>query len=169
MNDHTATVLLLGATGKVGGATLRALLPDYQAGRMKLIVAVHRPEQRERFTNQGLEARLVDLDLAERHGLSVIQPAFEGIDRLLLVTGHQFDMVEQSKAAIDAAKKAGVRQIVHIGACGDDETTIAHWAWHQLVERYIEWHGFQYTHLRLEWYMDNFLVCRSSYVRIDPA
>ena len=47
--------------------------------------------------------------------------------------------------------------VVHLGACGPDDTTVAHWAWHQLVERYIEWSGFSYTHLRPETFMQNVL------------
>jgi hypothetical protein len=41
--------------------------------------------------------------------------------------------------------KSRVKHIVHLGACGPDDTTIGHWAWHQFVERYIEWSGFLYS------------------------
>ncbi|RYD80684.1 MAG: SDR family NAD(P)-dependent oxidoreductase, partial [Sphingobacteriales bacterium] len=58
---------------------------------------------------------------------------------------------------LDNAKKAGVKHVVHLGACGGDDTTVAHWAWHQLVERYIEWSGFSYSHLRPETFMQNLL------------
>ena len=47
--------------------------------------------------------------------------------------------------------------MVHLGACGRDDTTIGHWAWHQFVERYIEWSGFSFTHLRPECFMQNLL------------
>lgn len=66
-------------------------------------------------------------------------------------------MLRQSKALPDNAKKAGVQHIVHLGACGRDDTTVAHWAWHRLVERYIEWYEFSYTHLRPETFMQNVL------------
>ena len=32
-----------------------------------------------------------------------------------------------------------------------------HWAWHQFVERYIQWLGFTWTHLRPETFMQNLL------------
>jgi uncharacterized protein YbjT (DUF2867 family) len=38
------TVFVFGATGNVGGAVIRELLPDHQAGRLKLIAGVRRPE-----------------------------------------------------------------------------------------------------------------------------
>lgn len=66
-------------------------------------------------------------------------------------------MLRQSKALLDNAKKAGVKHIVHLGASGRDDTTVAHWAWHQLVERSIEWCGFSFTHLRPETFMQNVL------------
>jgi uncharacterized protein YbjT (DUF2867 family) len=47
--------------------------------------------------------------------------------------------------------------VVHLGACGREDTTVAHWAWHQLVERYIEWAGFSFTHLRPETFLQNLL------------
>jgi NAD(P)H dehydrogenase (quinone) len=73
------------------------------------------------------------------------------------VTGYTVDMLRQSKAFLDQAKKSGVQHMVHLGACGRDDTTIAHWAWHQFVERYIEWSGFSFTHLRPECFMQNLL------------
>ena len=84
-------------------------------------------------------------------------PALEGIDRLFVLTGYTVDMLKQSKALLDNAKKAGVQHVVHLGACGRDDTTVAHWAWHQFVERYIQWAGFSFTHLRPETFMQNLL------------
>lgn len=156
------TILVIGATGRVGGAALRSLLPHHRAGAVNLVAATSRPAQVGPLEALGCGARHLDLDAAERHGSDAIRPAFRGVDRVLLVTGYTFDMVEQSKAALDAAKKEGVRQVVHVGACGDDDTTVAHWTWHQLIERYAEWHGFRFTHLRPEWFMDNFLGLVSS-------
>ncbi len=45
-------------------------------------------------------------------------PALEGIDRVFLATGYSVDMLRQSKEFLDAARKAGVRHVVHLGACG---------------------------------------------------
>ncbi|CAH2894702.1 MAG: hypothetical protein PCALPYG88_1024 [uncultured Paraburkholderia sp.] len=66
-------------------------------------------------------------------------------------------MMWQSKAFINQAKRSGVKHIVHLGAAGDDDTNVAHWGWHQFVEKYIESTGIAYTHLRPEIYMNNLL------------
>jgi uncharacterized protein YbjT (DUF2867 family) len=90
-------------------------------------------------------------------GNLTIEPALEGVDSVFMVTGYTVDMLKQSKAFINAAKNAGVKHIVHLGAPGDDDTMVGHWAWHQFVERYIEWSGISFTHLRPEIFMQNLL------------
>jgi len=34
---------------------------------------------------------------------------------------------------------------------------LAHYGWHQFIERYIEWSGVTFTHLRPEIFMQNLL------------
>jgi NAD(P)H dehydrogenase (quinone) len=73
------------------------------------------------------------------------------------LTGYTVDMLRQSKALVDHARKAQVKQIVHLGACGDDDTDVAHYGWHQFIESYIAASGIGYTHLRPEIFMQNLL------------
>ena len=149
MTSHKPTVLITGATGQIGGDTLRNLQADES---ITLVAAVRSHAKAQPFTAQGIRTVIMDFD--QEHTLA---PALEGIDRALLVTGYTVDMLRQSKAFIDQAKKSGVQHMVHLGACGRDDTTIGHWAWHQFVERYIEWSGFSFTHLRPECFMQNLL------------
>jgi uncharacterized protein YbjT (DUF2867 family) len=66
-------------------------------------------------------------------------------------------MLVQSKAVVDAAKKAGVKHIVHLGVftpqfdCYDP-----HFAWHQMIEAYIKVSGIPYTFLHPNCFMQNF-------------
>jgi NAD(P)H dehydrogenase (quinone) len=150
MSDTTfPKILITGATGQVGGKTID-YLRNYNG--IEIIAAVRSPEKGASFEAEGIKTVLLDFD-----DESTYAGALEGIERLFLVTGYTVDMLRQSKALLDAAKKAGVQHVVHLGACGRDDATVAHWAWHQLVERYIEWHGFSYTHLRPETFMQNML------------
>jgi NAD(P)H dehydrogenase (quinone) len=64
----------------------------------------------------------------------------------------------QSKAVLDVARQSGVQHVVHLGAAGPDDTTIVHLGWHQMIERYIEATGFQYTHLKPGVFMQNILA-----------
>lgn len=142
-------ILIIGATGQVGGKTIEFLLPN---NNITIIAAVRTPEKDASFTAKGILTVILDLDDESTH-----LPALESIDRVFIVTGYTVDMLRQSKAILDNAKKAGVKHIVHLGACGRNDTTVAHWAWHQFIERYIEWCGFSFTHLRPETFMQNVL------------
>ncbi|AUX39697.1 NmrA family protein [Sorangium cellulosum] len=149
------TILVFGATGKIGGALLDALLPDHAAGRVKLVAAVRRPDAAPAFEARGIEARLIDLDLAETRGLEPLVGALRGVDRVFLLTGYDVKMIAQSKAAIDAARAAGASQIVHLGVHASPDTTIVHFAWHQVVEAYLDRSGVDATHLRPTSFMQN--------------
>ncbi|ASU32525.1 SDR family oxidoreductase [Mucilaginibacter xinganensis] len=142
-------ILITGATGQVGSKTISFLLSNKE---IEIIASVRSPEKAAAFNKMGIATVILDFDDESTH-----LPALKNIDRVLIVTGYTVDMLRQSKTFLDNAKKAGVQHVVHLGACGGDDTSVAHWAWHQLVERYIEWHGFSYTHLRPETFMQNLL------------
>ena len=146
---HKPKILITGATGQVGSKTI-----NYLSGYtdIEIVAAVRTNNKRQPFHAKGIASVVLDFD-----DESTYEAAFKDIERLFIVTGYTVDMLRQSKALIDAAKVAGVKHIVHLGACGRDNTTVAHWAWHQLVERYIEWNGFSFTHLRPETFMQNLL------------
>ena len=146
MSDGKRKILVTGATGQIGGALVRLLATE---GELRVVAAARNPEKA-----QSLDVPVVMLDYDREETLA---PALEGIDSLFMVTGYTVDMLKQSKAIINAAKRAGVKHIVHLGAPGDDDTKVGHWGWHQFVERYIEWSGISFTHLRPEIFMQNLL------------
>lgn len=148
-------VFVFGATGNVGSALIRELLPDHQAGRLKLIAAIRRPEVASGFESKGIETRLIDLDRAEMEGLLPLIDDMQGANRVFLLTSYDVKMLAQSKAAIDAAKVAGVSHIVHLGANARSDTTTVHPGWHQFVEAYIERSGIGFTHLRPSQFMQS--------------
>ncbi|QIS11763.1 NmrA family NAD(P)-binding protein [Nocardia arthritidis] len=150
------TVLIIGATGIIGSALVDRLIPDHRDRHLRLVVATRHPEAAaERWHNHGIEIRRLDLDDAESEGLTAIRSAFTSIDRVFLLTGYTVQMLAESKAAVDAAKAEGVTHLVHIGVSAARDTTIAHFAWHQLIEAYIERSGLGYTHLRPAAFMQN--------------
>ena len=148
-NNIIPKILITGATGQVGSKVITLLEKHTD---IQIVAAVRTPAKAAPFAERNIETVIFDFDYESTHA-----GALAGIDRLFIVTGYTVDMLRQSKALIDNAQKAGVKHVVHLGACGRDDTTIAHWAWHQLVERYIEWAGFSFTHLRPETFMQNLL------------
>lgn len=148
-NKRLPKILVTGATGQVGGKTIEYLLANKE---IEIVAAVRSPEKAIPFKNRGIKTVILDFDDPSTH-----LAAFEGIERLFIVTGYTVDMLRQSKVLVDNAKKANIKHIVHLGACGPDDATVGHWVWHQLVERYIEWSGFSFTHLRPQDFMQNLL------------
>jgi uncharacterized protein YbjT (DUF2867 family) len=66
-------------------------------------------------------------------------------------------MLVQSKAMVDAAKKAGVKHIVHLGVfTPEPDCYDPHFAWHQMIEAYIKESGIAYTFLHPNCFMQNF-------------
>lgn len=151
-------ILVIGASGAIGSALISELVPDHQAGRIRLVAATRKEEAGRSLRDRGIEVRHLDLDDADTGGLDTIQPHFADIDRVFLVTGYDMRMLVQSKAAIDAAKAAGVSHLVHLGASGAEDTTISHLSWHLLIEAYLERSGLGFTHVRPAAFMQNVLV-----------
>ncbi len=139
-------VLVMGATGQVGGALIPLLATNHN---LQVVAAARNPEKAARL---AVPSVYLDLD-----DFSTFAPALEGIDRIFMATGYTVDMLRQSKDLVNCAQRAGVKQIVHLGACGDDDTRVAHYGWHQFIERYIASSGVTFTHLRPEIFMQNLL------------
>ncbi|AWF81357.1 NAD(P)-dependent oxidoreductase [Microbulbifer sp. A4B17] len=150
MNKQTKRrLLVIGATGKVGREVVLNLVKDPS---VQTVAAIRRDDQSQSMLDIGAEPVWLDLD-----NVSSVEKSVNGIDGILLMTGYTVDMMKHSKRVIDAAKRANVSHIVHIGASGADTAEVSHWGWHQMIEAYIEKQGFRFTHLRPEGFMQNLL------------
>ena len=121
-------VLVLGATGQVGGALLALLAKNESVD----VIAAARNREKAR----ALGVPFVHLDLDK---IETFAPALESIDRVFMATGYTVDMLRQSKDLVNTAKRAGVQQIVHLGACGDDDTRVAHYGCAQPFVQRAAW------------------------------
>jgi uncharacterized protein YbjT (DUF2867 family) len=98
---------------------------------------------------EGHDAVLLNLDQP-----STFPKALQGVDRVFLLTGYTVAMLAQSKTFVDAAVKASVQHIVHLGTFGHWDCTDPHIAWHQLIESYIKTCGIAWTHLHPNMFME---------------
>lgn len=149
MVDAPPRILVMGATGKVGRSVLRSL----RHGRNLVLRATARSQSKHAELQQ-LADEIVSFDLENQ---SSYEASLDGVDRLFLLTGYSVDMLHQSKSLIDRACDAGVKHVVHLGTHAPNDTAFKHHSWHQLVERYIEWRGLGFTHLRPAMFMVNIL------------
>jgi NAD(P)H dehydrogenase (quinone) len=150
MQSTKPRTLVLGSTGLTGGAIAARL--DDVADRVEVVRASRDPETVEQWQDEGRSAVHLDLDDAR-----TFPAALEAIDRLFVMTGYTVAMTHQTKTITDAAAAAGVEHIVHLGIFGDGRSTDPHFAWHELVERYIEGSGVSWTHLHPHMFMENLL------------
>ncbi len=68
-------------------------------------------------------------------------------------------MLVQSKTLIDAAKRNGVKHIVHLGAfTREHDTYTTVFAWHQMIEAYLRVSGIAWTNLHPNMFMQNLLA-----------
>lgn len=146
----TPRVLVLGATGRTGAAVVKALeaTPDQavpvRASRSKATV--------EQWIKEGKQAVRIDLDDPD-----TFPGALEGIDRVFLMTGYTSAMNHQTKTLVDAAEDAGVGFLVHLGVFSDGRSTDPHFAWHELVERYIAGSKLAWANVHPHVFMENLL------------
>jgi NAD(P)H dehydrogenase (quinone) len=140
-------ILVLGSTGQVG----RLMYDEFGVDPADVVVryATRKQSQIDAWAAEGRDAVLLDLD-----DPATFPAALHGVDRVFLLTGYTVAMLAQSKTLVDAAVKAGVSHIVHQGVFANWDVTDAHFAWHQLIERYIEGSGLQWTHLHPNVFME---------------
>jgi uncharacterized protein YbjT (DUF2867 family) len=142
---------VLGASGLTGSAIASIL--DNGAADIEVVRAARNKEKVETWKRDGKQAVYLDLDDAR-----TFPAALQGIDRLFLLTGYTIAMLHQSKTIVDAAADSGVSFIVHQGVFGNGRSTEPHFAWHEMIERYIEGSGVVWAHLHPNFFMQNILT-----------
>jgi NAD(P)H dehydrogenase (quinone) len=145
------TLLVTGASGNLGRRATELLL-EAKAG--KIIAGTRDPSKLVDLAAKGAEVRKIDFDdpaLAE---------ALKGVDRLLLISTDALDTpgkrLAQHKAAVAAAKKAGVSHIVYTSMPKPEPGSPIPFAPdHYGTEQALEQSGIGWTVLRNGWYQEN--------------
>ena len=137
-------ILVMGATGAVGSELVRVLL-----ARGEPVRAATRCPRSERAAS---DPEYVELDL-DRPG--TFAPALAGVDRVFLMARPGDDQAHQTAIPlIDACRRFGVSRLIALTALGierlEDNAL-------RRVERHLEGSGIGFTHLRPNWFMQNFV------------
>jgi NAD(P)H dehydrogenase (quinone) len=149
--NHIKTrVLVLGSSGQVGKKVVSYLEGSPE---INLRITSRRLEEVHRLSGEGKDIVHLDLDDPRTFGT-----ALAGVDRIFLLTGYTVAMLTQSKTLVDAASKAGVKHIVHLGVFAESDCTSPAFAWHQLVETYIKASGVGWTFLHPNTFMENIIT-----------
>jgi NAD(P)H dehydrogenase (quinone) len=150
MAPSNPKLLVTGAGGKLGKRIVEHLLAS-SAG--SLVIGSRNPQTLP-FPN--LDRRRVDFD-----DPTSLDAAFKGVDRVLLISTDRIDVpglrIRQHAAAVDAAKRAGVRHILYTSMLNPEGSFIPFAPDHLQTEQAIERSGLTFTILRVSWYAENLL------------
>src|SRR4030043_1348559 len=109
--------IITGASGSYGWRSAELLLKKIPPS--ELIMTSRRPDKLAFFAEQGVTVRYSDFDKPES-----LPDAFKGAERMLMISTLQVGRRSaHHSAAIDAAKKVGVRHIVYTSFVGIDPHT----------------------------------------------
>ncbi len=143
-------ILVTGATGHLGSATIAHLLKNTTADK---IAALARDEIKARDLNE----KVVEVRIGTYDDIASLDRAFQGVGKVLLISGTDPNRLQQHKNVVDAAKKAGVKHIVYTGFSLKDIHTSALTGLLEAnfqTEDYIKASGLRYTFLRNTLYTD---------------
>jgi uncharacterized protein YbjT (DUF2867 family) len=142
-------ILITGATGRVGGATLKQL-----SKRGMPVRALVRNAEKAALAAGPLVETVIG-DLAQPRSLESV---LDGITAALLVSPLDLDQVELQGNFIDAAKRAGRTHVVKISGLGTAlDSVVRSGRWHAQTERHLKDSGLPFTHLRPPFFMQNIL------------
>lgn len=153
--NHRPTLLVTGASGQLGRQTVEFLLAS---GKGRIIAGSRDPEKLADLVAKGAEARTVDFNRQE-----TLAAAFEGVDRLLIVSTDSIDQpgrrLIQHTAAFKAAAATGVKHIIYTSAtrAAPDSTSICLQDHYQTEQALIA-SGLSHTILRNALYTDSLLM-----------
>jgi NAD(P)H dehydrogenase (quinone) len=144
-------IAVTGATGQLGRLVVEALLGrGVPAGRV--VAAVRDPEKAAGLAARGVQVRRADYAQPE-----TLDAAFEGVGRLLLVSGNEVGRrVPQHGNVVRAAKRAGVELLAYTSILRADTSNMILAGEHKETEAFIRDSGLPYTLLRNGWYFENY-------------
>jgi len=137
-------ILVTGATGTVGREVVRQLAAE----GLPVRALVHNPDRAGELTGPRIEVVAADLEKPQ-----TLDRAFEGVERVFLVSPAAEGLPEREGHAIDAARRAGARSIVKISVGGGPDAATQIGRWHWSVEKQIESSGVPSTILRPNLFM----------------
>lgn len=142
-------ILVIGATGRVGGEAVRLL-----AGRRAPVRAfVYTPEVQS--LGGSLPAEIAPGDLRDPETLAA---ALEGVTKALLISPLEPDLAELQRGFVRAARVSGKIHVVKLsGLATSLDSPVLSGRWHALVERELEDSGLPFTFLRPHFFMQNVL------------
>jgi NAD(P)H dehydrogenase (quinone) len=149
--SHTR-LFVTGATGQLGGLVIQYLLRTVPAAQVVAGVRDAGSEGARKLAGLGVEVRTADYARPD-----TLATAFEGIERLLLISSSEVGQrAIQHQNVIAAAKAAGVRLIAYTSLLHADTSPLALAEEHRATEAMLAASGVPHVLLRNGWYTENY-------------
>lgn len=144
-------IAITGATGQLGRLVVKELLE--RGTPASEIVAIARDLQKaEDLAERGVWVRQADYAQPD-----TLPPAFEGVDKLLLISSSEAGQrVEQHRNVVGAAQKAGISLVAYTSILRADTTPMQLAVEHNATEDIIRNSGLPFVLLRHSWYTENY-------------
>ncbi|WP_438747665.1 NmrA family NAD(P)-binding protein [Pararhizobium sp. O133] len=151
------TLLVTGATGKLGSLVLDELLASGKVAPSSIIATSRDASKLAASAAKGVQTRSASFDDA-----ASLQAAFGGADRILIISTDALDepgkRLRQHLAAVAAAKQVGAKHILYTSMPNPETSVIPFAPDHLGTENAIKATGIPYTILRNGWYMENLFM-----------
>jgi NAD(P)H dehydrogenase (quinone) len=145
-------IVVTGASGQLGRLVIEKLLETVPPN--DIVAAVRDPVRVSDLAARGVQVRKADYDQP-----GTLVSAFEGADRLLLISSSEVGRrTSQHQAIIDAAKAAGVKLIAYTSILRADSSPLPLAKEHQETEALLLASGVPFVLLRNGWYTENYLA-----------
>ena len=143
-------IAITGATGQLGRLVLQNLLKTVPASQ--IVAAVRSPEKAADLAALGVQVRQADYVQP-----ATLEAAFQGVDKLLLISSSEVGQrATQHAAVIAAAQKAGVKLLAYTSLLRADTSPLALAAEHKETEAMLRASGLPHVLLRNGWYTENY-------------
>jgi NAD(P)H dehydrogenase (quinone) len=145
-------IVITGATGQLGRQVIKDLLKKVPANQ--IIATVRNEDKAQDITALGVTVRYADYNEPKSwYG------ALEGAKKVLLISSNEIGQrVQQHQTVIDAASRAGVKQLIYTSILHADTSTLRLASEHRATESAIHDSGLAYTILRNGWYVENYTM-----------
>ncbi len=141
-------ILVTGANGKLGGATIDFLLKKNPFATIAGLV-------RDRGKGEALQQKGARIRIGDYFDYNSLQEAFKRVDTLVFISsGTVARRVEQHQHVVNAARENGVKHILYTSFLGVSEKTSGIFNDHFITEKDITASGISYTIFRNTFYTD---------------
>lgn len=143
-------IAVTGANGQLGQKVIQTLLNTEKANT--IVALVRNPDNAHALKQLGVVVRQADYNNPE-----TLKSAFEGVEKLLLISGTEFGKrFEQHKAVIDAAMAQNVSLIAYTSLLKADTSPLLLAQEHKQTEAYFKDVLAPFVFLRNGWYTENY-------------